>query len=81
MAKPVKVVLKRRAFNQQVLHKAVEPVIDDVEAHMRSEAAGDDRIKVYRNEDTDRANVVATCPAPVEREHGTLTRMLGGVRV
>lgn len=36
-------------------------------------------IKVYRNEDTDRSNVVATCPAAVEGAHGVLTQMIGKV--
>ncbi|PWG60500.1 hypothetical protein [Bifidobacterium catulorum] len=79
MPKKVRVVLKRGAFSQEVLHRAVQPVMDDVQEQMEAQAAGDDRITVWRNEDTDRANVVATCPAPVERVHGTLTRMLGGV--
>ena len=79
MPKKVRVVLKRGAFSQEVLHRAVQPVMDDVQEQMEGMAQVHPSIKVWRNEDTDRANVVATCPAPVEREHGVLTQMIGKV--
>lgn len=44
-------------------------------------AAVDPAIKVYRNEDTDRSNVVATAPAAFEQAHGVLSQMLGMVVV
>lgn len=75
----VRVVLNRDAFSREVLHRAVQPVMDKVQGQMESMAAGEPSVTVWRNEDTDRSNVVATCPAPVERAHGTLTQMLGRV--
>ena len=69
MAKKVRVVLNRKAFGTEVLHKAVKPVMDDVQE------------QVDRNEDTDRTNVVATAPAAFEQAHGVLSQMLGMVVV
>ncbi|PLS30100.1 hypothetical protein Uis1B_2072 [Bifidobacterium margollesii] len=79
MSGKVRVVLKRGAFGREVLHRAVKPVMDDVQEQMEGMAQVHPSIDVYRNEDTDRANVVAACPAPVEQEHGVLTQMIGMV--
>lgn len=79
MGKKVKVVLNRNAFSSEVLHKAVKPVMDSVQEQMEGMAEVHPSIKVYRNEDTDRSNVVATAPAVVEGAHGVLTQMIGKV--
>lgn len=81
MAKKVRVVLNRKAFGTEVLHKAVKPVMDDVQEQVEGMAAVDPAIKVYRNEDTDRSNVVSTAPAAFEQAHGVLSQMLGMVVV
>lgn len=80
MAKKVRVVLNRKAFGTEALHKAVKPVMDDVQEQVEGMAV-DPAIKVYRNEDTDRTNVVATAPAAFEQAHGVLSQMLGMVVV
>lgn len=81
MAKKVRVVLNRKAFGTEALHKAVKPVMDDVQEQVEGMAAVDPAIKVYRNEDTDRTNVVATAPAAFEQAHGVLSQMLSMVVV
>ena len=81
MAKKVRVVLNRKAFGTEALHKAVKPVMDDEQEQVEGMAAVDPAIKVYRNEDTDRTNVVATAPAAFEQAHGVLSQMLGMVVV
>lgn len=81
MAKKVRVVLNRKAFGTEALHKAVKPVMDDVQEQVEGMAAVDPAIKVYRNEDADRTNVVATAPAAFEQAHGVLSQMLGMVVV
>lgn len=81
MAKKVRVVLNRKAFGTEALHKAVKPVMDDVQEQVEGMAAVDPAIKVYRNEDTDRTNVVAAAPAAFEQAHGVLSQMLGMVVV
>lgn len=81
MAKKVRVVLNRKVFGTEALHKAVKPVMDDVQEQVEGMAAVDPAIKVYRNEDTDRTNVVATAPAAFEQAHGVLSQMLGMVVV
>ena len=81
MAKKVRVVLNRKAFGTEALHKAVKPVMDDVQEQVEGMAAVDPAIKVYRNEDTDRTNVVATAPAAFEQAHGVLSQRLGMVVV
>lgn len=81
MAKKVRVVLNRKAFGTEALHKVVKPVMDDVQEQVEGMAAVDPAIKVYRNEDTDRTNVVATAPAAFEQAHGVLSQMLGMVVV
>ena len=73
--------MNRKAFGTEVLHKAVKPVMDDVQEQVEGMAAVDPAIKVYRNEDTDRTNVVATAPAAFEQAHGVLSQMLGMVVV
>ena len=75
----VKVVLDRTNFSDEVLKRAVKPVMDDVQEQVEGMAAVDPAIKVYRNEDTDRTNVVA--PAAFEQAHGVLSQMLGMVVV
>lgn len=77
----VKVVLDRTNFSDEVLKRAVKPVMDDVQEQVEVMAAVDPAIKVYRNEDTDRTNVVATAPAAFEQAHGVLSQMLGMVVV
>ena len=73
----VKVVLDRTNFSDEVLKRAVKPVMDDVQEQVEGMAAVDPAIKVYRNEDTDRTNVVATeTGKPV-----TITATAGGKNV
>lgn len=81
MAKQVRVVLNRSTFSSEVLHRAVKPVMDDVQAQMEGMATIDPAITVYRNEDADRSNVVATAPAAFEQAHGVLSQMAGMVSV
>lgn len=38
-------------------------------------------ITVYRNDDGDRGNVVATAPMSVEQAHGVLSKILAGVKL
>jgi hypothetical protein len=75
----VKVVLNRDAFRRQVLHNAT--LLDDVQEQMEGMAEVDRAVTVYRNDDRDTGNVVATAPAQFEAAHGVLTQMLGMVRV
>ena len=75
----VKVVLNRKAFKEQILHNAT--LLNDVQEQMEGMAEVHRAITVYRNDDRDTGNVVATAPARVEAEHGVLTQMLGMVRV
>lgn len=74
----VRFVLNRKNFGQQILHN--KQLLDDVQRQMEA-AATDPRVKVYRNDDRDHGNVVATAPAAVEAKHGTLTQMLGRIHV
>ncbi|MCI1984075.1 MAG: hypothetical protein LKJ47_04810 [Bifidobacteriaceae bacterium] len=71
-------VLNRKNFGQQILHN--KKLLDDVEKQMTA-AKDDDAVKVYRNDDYDHGNVVATAPASLEAKNGTLTKMLGKVHV
>lgn len=48
----VKVVLDRTNFSDEVLKRAVKPVMDDVQEQVEGMAAVDPAIKVYRNERT-----------------------------
>lgn len=75
----VKIVLNRDAFRQQILHNAT--LLDDVQEQMEGMAEVDRAVTVYRNDDRDTGNVVATAPARFEAAHGVLTQMLGMVRV
>jgi hypothetical protein len=75
----VKVVLNRKAFKEQILHNAT--LLNDVQEQMEGMAEVHRAITVYRNDDRDTGNVVATAPERVEAEHGVLTQMLGMVRV
>jgi hypothetical protein len=75
----VKVVLNRKAFKEQILHNS--SMLNDVQEQMEGMAEVHRAITVYRNDDRDTGNVVATAPARVEAEHGLLTQMLGMVRV
>jgi hypothetical protein len=75
----IKVVLNRKAFKEQILHNAT--LLNDVQEQMEGMAEVHRAITVYRNDDRDTGNVVATAPARVEAEHGVLTQMLGMVRV
>lgn len=79
MGKNVKFVFNRSAFREQVLHNKV--LLDDVQEQMEGMAQVHPSIEVYRNEDRNSGNVVATAPAAVERAHGVLSRMIGMVRV
>lgn len=81
MARKVRVVLNKSTFSGEVLHRAVKPVMDDVQEQVEGMAAIDPAVKVYRNEDTDRTNVVATAPAAFEQAHGVLSQMAGMVVV
>lgn len=40
MAKKVRVVLNRKAFGTEVLHKAVKPVMDDVQEQVEGMGGG-----------------------------------------
>lgn len=75
----VKVVLNRDTFRQQILHN--DTLLDDVQEQMEGMAEVDRAVTVYRNDDRDTGNVVATAPARFEAAHGVLTQMLGMVRV
>jgi hypothetical protein len=75
----VKIVLNRDAFRQQILHN--DTLLDDVQEQMEGMAKVDRAVTVYRNDDRDTGNVVATAPARFEAAHGVLTQMLGMVRV
>ncbi len=45
MAKKVRVVLNRKAFGTEALHKAVKPVMDDVQEQVEGMAAVDPAIR------------------------------------
>ena len=75
----VRSVLNRGNVERQLLHN--KALLDDVQAQVERAAAGDPRITVYRNDDASHGNVVATAPMGVETAHGTLTRILGQVRI
>ncbi|MEE8739043.1 MAG: hypothetical protein SOI66_09090 [Bifidobacterium sp.] len=74
-----KVVLNRDAFGQQILHNPT--LLDDIQQQMEGMAEVDGAVTVYRNDDRDTGNVVATAPARFEAAHGVLTQMLGMVRI
>ncbi|RSX52653.1 hypothetical protein [Bifidobacterium callimiconis] len=74
--KPGKLVLDRAAVSKELLHNA--QILDNVEAQFRGMATAHRAIKVYRNEDSNRGNVVATIPKAIEDAHrGTLAGFPG----
>lgn len=76
----VKVVLNRSNVSRQLLHN--KQILDDVQEQVEGMAQVHPSITVYRNEDRDRGNVVATIPMSVEDTHrGLLTDLLGKVRI
>lgn len=76
----VKVVLNRVNVQEQLLHN--KQLLDDVQEQVEGLAAVHPSIKVYRNEDRGRGNVVATIPMRVEDAHrGLMASMLSKVRV
>ncbi|RSX53025.1 hypothetical protein [Bifidobacterium samirii] len=80
MSRNVKVVLNRRNVSRQLLHN--KQLLDEVQYQIEGMAEAHDSIKVYRNEDGERGNVVATIPMPVEDAHrGLMSDMLGKVRI
>ncbi|KFI65757.1 hypothetical protein [Bifidobacterium cuniculi] len=80
MSGKVKVVLNRANVSRQLLHNT--QLLDDVQAQVEGMAQVHPAIKVYRNEDGDRGNVVATIPMAVEDAHrGLMADMLAKVRV
>lgn len=80
MSGKVKVVLNRANVSKQLLHNA--QLLDDVQAQVEGMAQVHKTIKVYRNANKERGNVVATIPMAVEDAHrGLLTDILGRVRI
>ncbi len=76
----VKVVLNRANVSRQLLHN--KQILDDVQEQVEGMAQVHPSITVYRNEDMERGNVVATIPMSVEDAHrGLLTDLLGKVRI
>ena len=75
----IRFVLNRGNVERQLLHN--KALLDNVQAQVERAAAGDSRITVYRNDDRERGNVVATAPAAFEQAHGVLSQMLGKVVV
>lgn len=76
----VKVVLNRANVSKQLLHN--KQILDDVQEQVEGMAQVHPSITVYRNEDMERGNVVATIPMSVEDAHrGLLTDLLGKVRI
>lgn len=79
MGKNIKFVAHRREFSWQILHNGT--LLDDVQEQMEGMAEVHRAIRVYRNDDLDHGNVVATAPAAVESRHGVLTQIIGMVKV
>lgn len=76
----VKVVLNRESVREQLLHN--RQLLDEVQSKVEGMANVHPAIKVYRNTDRERGNIVATIPMSVEDAHrGLLTDMLGKVRI
>lgn len=76
----VKFVLNREAVLEQLLHN--RQLLDEVEYQVKGMANVHPAIKVYRNTDRERGNIVATIPMSVEDAHrGLLTDMLSKVRI
>lgn len=76
-----KFVLHRKNVQSRLLNNS--KVLDNVERQCVAAAGNDDRISVYRNPPgvTDRGNVVVTAPMGLEQRHGTLSRILGSVKL
>lgn len=76
----VKVVLNRESVREQLLHN--RQLLDEVQSQVEGMADVHPAIKVYRNTDRERGNIVATIPMSVEDAHrGLLTDMLSKVRI
>lgn len=76
----VKLVLNRKNVSRQLLHN--KKLLDEVQSQVEGMAQVHDSITVYRNEDGERGNVVATIPMRVEDAHrGLMSEMLGKVRI
>lgn len=72
-----KFVLNRRNVQSQLLRNS--QLLDEVQYQVEGMAQGHPSITVYRNDDGDRGNVVATAPMSVEQAHGVLSKILAGV--
>ena len=81
MARKVRVVLNRKAFDRQILHELPAPVLDDVQKQMEGMARIDPAVTVYRNDDRERGNVVAPSPCAVDHAHLVFSLLLGTVLV
>lgn len=80
MTRNVKVVLNRGNVSKQLLHN--KQLLDEVQYQLEGMAQVHPSIKVYRNEDGVRGNVVAAIPMQVEDAHrGLMSSMLGEVRI
>lgn len=76
----VKFVLNRESVREQLLHN--RQLLDEVQSQVEGRANVHPAIKVYRNTDRERGNIVATIPMSVEDAHrGLLTDMLSKVRI
>ena len=76
----VKVVLNRPNVQRQLLNNA--QLLDSVQDQVETMAKAHKAIKVYRNANKERGNVVATIPMAVEDAHrGLMSDMLGKVRI
>ncbi|KAA8828315.1 MULTISPECIES: hypothetical protein [Bifidobacterium] len=74
--KPGRLVLNRSTVSRELLHNAT--ILDNVETQFRGMATAHPSIEVYRNENENRGNVVATIPQAVEDKHrGMLAGMPG----
>ncbi len=75
-----KFVLNRKNVEKQLLHN--QQLLDVVQEQVEGMAQVHPSIRVYRNDDQGRGNVVATIPMQVEDAHrGLMSEMLGKVRV
>lgn len=78
MAKRCRFVFNRKAFSQQVLKNET---LRDRMRDAANEAVTDSRCMVRDYNGANRNGVAILCPAPVEKEHGTLEDTLGRMRV
>ena len=72
-------VLNRRNVQSQLLRNP--QLLDEVQYQVVGIALGHPSITVYRNNDGDRGNVVATAPMSVEQAYGVLSKILAGVKL